>query len=469
MTSPSREAEVRAALRPIYRSEETRGNLARWLAKRSKAERAGLAAALLDGAGVAAGDGDVPTDGRGQDRKGPAVRTLAELLEDPEILRPPEAVAPRFAWRGRLTLLAAREKRGKSTLAAACAASVTRGRSLMGDACEAGPVLWLALEEHPADLARKLVAFDADPEALYIVSAMEVERPLEDLTAAVDFAAAALVVVDTLPAYADLLEESPDPGSSREWTRVLVPLVRIARETDAAIMLLHHADKIRGQYRDSTAIGANVDVILEMHEDRDHPGVRKMDCRARWRVDPWSYRLEGEPMDPSSEPRLVIVEGGPTIREQVIAHVHAEPGTSQRQVERAVTGRAKDVREAVQALLREGVIEDHGGPRGGRSLHSAENPHGHATDAVRTQSGRSDQCDRVLGVPPSRREGTPDALISDAPSNRRLVEVDSCECGAPIAATEDRCAGCREVANLNLDSTPDEAADEDDGETELRI
>ena len=36
--------------------------------------------------------------------------TLAEMLADPELLKPPEAVIPRLAWKGRLTLLPGREK-----------------------------------------------------------------------------------------------------------------------------------------------------------------------------------------------------------------------------------------------------------------------------------------------------------------------------------------------------------------------
>ncbi len=59
------------------------------------------------------------------DADAPLYVTLAELLRDPAMLRPPEAVHERFAWRGRVTLLAAREKAGKTTLAAWVAAQVS--------------------------------------------------------------------------------------------------------------------------------------------------------------------------------------------------------------------------------------------------------------------------------------------------------------------------------------------------------
>ena len=58
----------------------------------------------------------------------PLYRSLAELLADPSLLQPPTIVADRFAWRGRVTLLAGREKSGKSTLSAFLVASVSRDR-----------------------------------------------------------------------------------------------------------------------------------------------------------------------------------------------------------------------------------------------------------------------------------------------------------------------------------------------------
>lgn len=60
------------------------------------------------------------------------VVSLAEVLADPDAGKPPECVAPRIAWGGRVTLLAAREKAGKSTLASAIAAAVSSGYKLFG-------------------------------------------------------------------------------------------------------------------------------------------------------------------------------------------------------------------------------------------------------------------------------------------------------------------------------------------------
>ena len=74
----------------------------------------------------------------------PFVRTLAQLLEDPDALKPPEAMVPRLGYRGRTTLLFAREKAGKSTLMTAGAAALTGGVDFLGERCSPRSVLWVS-------------------------------------------------------------------------------------------------------------------------------------------------------------------------------------------------------------------------------------------------------------------------------------------------------------------------------------
>ena len=82
----------------------------------------------------------------------PNIRTLAAILADPKALQPPRAVVERFAWSGRVTLLAAREKAGKSTLISALASAASTGRRFLGDETIQGRVLIIGLEEHLNDL-----------------------------------------------------------------------------------------------------------------------------------------------------------------------------------------------------------------------------------------------------------------------------------------------------------------------------
>ena len=66
------------------------------------------------------------------DGPSPSVRSMVEYLADPHALEPPQPIVSRFAWSERSTLLACREKGGKSTLAAAVAAAASTGRAFLG-------------------------------------------------------------------------------------------------------------------------------------------------------------------------------------------------------------------------------------------------------------------------------------------------------------------------------------------------
>lgn len=68
----------------------------------------------------------------------PEVVRLDEVLADPTMLQPPLALVPGLVWRGRLSMLAGREKDGKSTFAAAGVAAMTRGHEFLGDPTEEG-------------------------------------------------------------------------------------------------------------------------------------------------------------------------------------------------------------------------------------------------------------------------------------------------------------------------------------------
>jgi len=73
---------------------------------------------------------------------------------------------------------------------------------------------------------------------------------------------------------------------------VLAPINELARDYGLASILLHHASRATGEYRDSTAIGAKVDVILEMDSGTmDDQTLRRIKARGRFPVDSFSIRL----------------------------------------------------------------------------------------------------------------------------------------------------------------------------------
>ena len=280
----------------------------------------------------------------------PRIRTLQSVLDDPEAMKEPQAVLPRLAYEGRLTLLSAREKEGKSTLASAGAAAVSDGARFLGEMGKAGTVLWVGLEEHPGDTARRFQGFGAQGDQVFLLEMLE--DPFADLAAAVEQSGAVLVVVDTLARFAETLVK--DASKSTEWTPVMAGLARVARATGAAVLLLHHARK-DGGYRDSTAIGAGVDAIFEMTAGDDGT-TRRIKGRGRWAIEDFAIRLEGN--------RYMLAAGELTLDARVLLFTESNPGCSMRALRNGITGKTETITAAVSNLLATGAIEDRGDDSG---------------------------------------------------------------------------------------------------------
>lgn len=302
-----------------------------------------------------------------RDELGPALspyRTLAEILEDPKILEPPETVVPRLAWRGRVTLLAAREKDGKSTIAGAAAAAVTRGTPFLDGAALRGVVVLAGLEEHPSEIAKRLVAFGADSNGVHIATRIE-SNPLHELNDAVERIRPALVIVDTLSAMA---EGKLEDGSAKAWQALMAALTRLARDFDCAVIIIHHSRKSDGAYRDSTAIGANVDCIIEMHPDERDPAARHLKARSRFSVPGCTIRYTGSGYELAEK-----VEPGVALRSAVMRYVSDNPGCSLNELRQGVHVGSYQARGAIAAeLVAEGVLQEERGPRHARRFYPVE-------------------------------------------------------------------------------------------------
>ena len=283
--------------------------------------------------------------------------TLAELLtQDPDLLAPREPVIQGLAWRGRVSLLHSREKVGKSTIMGAASSSLTSGRPFLGRTPDApARVLLFNLEEHRADAAQRAVTFGADAERLYLLG--WTPTPLSTLRRAIREVDPALVVVDTLASYAEAA--APDSGSSSEWKAVIGPLVRLARDHETALVILHHSTKGTGDYRDSTAIGAEVDMLISMKEG-DVPGLRNLEPKGRWKVDPFSVIYEEAPDVP---PWFRLTDGELSVDAKVLLFLKEHPGASKSDIRAAVSGRNQDIDQTVFRLLDNQSIEDRGDNR----------------------------------------------------------------------------------------------------------
>jgi hypothetical protein len=158
---------------------------------------------------------------------------------------------------------------GKSTLALALAAAVTRGRPLPGDdrhSAPAGAVLMSAedglsdtirprLDAAEADLAR-IVALDKVPASDGPGFRLPV-LPLDVgyIRQAARRVSAKLVIIDPLAAY---LGHETNTHRDQDIRRALFPLAELAQETGAAVIVVRHLNKATGSsplYRGGGSIG----------------------------------------------------------------------------------------------------------------------------------------------------------------------------------------------------------------------
>jgi len=337
---------------------------------------------------------DVP----GSEGGGLELMSLARLRASPDLLRAPEAVIPRIAWSGRVTLLAAREKAGKSTLLAAGVAAMSRGADFLGEHTTAGNALWLSADmESPYDIDRRFQTFGADADNTYLAMNWD-RRPLSFLSW-VAKGRPRVAVIDTLPAYAgDIVT---DASQSSQWIGILRDICTVARDTGSAFVLLHHASRATGEYRDSTHVGAAVDVILTMRED-PLASVRRITARSRWPLEDFAVRLSGD--------RFELVGRELTLDARILLHLQGAPGASLLGIRQAVGGRADAVDAALGELKRRGTVKDTGTGQRHRFV---------VAEVARDKDGQPGSPPRAARISRSRRTWR-------APGSKRLNAWRSC-------------------------------------------
>jgi AAA domain len=311
-----------------------------------------------------------------------AARSLAELLVDPGALRSPKAVIPRSAWPGRVSMLAAGEKVGKTTFACAALGAASRGDAHLGETCAAVPVLYASLptEGHPLDVVRTLARFRAAGDRTWLIVEWAGD-PLRQIRRAVTETGSRVVVIDSLAALALAAGGMPESGDAAVWGRLLAPVLALARETDVAVVLLHHARRSDGRYRDSSAIGASVDAIIEMSEVEGDPAARRIRTRARWHVPEHTVRLIGD--------EYVLGGGEVSLDARILAHVVAHPGASSEGVRAELGARRDDVTAALRRLSDAHAIEDRGS-RKRREWYPASGQGARSSGGLGGQNGRAD-------------------------------------------------------------------------------
>ena len=204
-------------------------------------------------------------------------------LDVPGMLRtdppPVDWIIEGVVARGTLTLLAGREKQGKSLMTLALAARVaTGGGMLAGVRCNAGTVAVLDAENGEQLIHRRmrllgLTAGATDALHAAEVRGLDLARGLTHLDQALNRLKPDLLILDSWRSL-----WNGDENDAGQVAGVLDPLRNLIRRHNTAAVLIHHMSK-SGGYRGSTATGASVENVLELSRADDDPNPRRRRLR----------------------------------------------------------------------------------------------------------------------------------------------------------------------------------------------
>ena len=176
---------------------------------------------------------------------------------------------------GQVSILCGAPNTGKSAVMAAAASHIAMGRDFAGHRAARAAVLYIAAEDPDgiADRAYPYLRagvsaaspFHIHPHPINLCAAQEVGYFIEEAVAYQDATGCdrLFVVVDTL----NLCIGDGDENSARDMGHAMGNAQRIARETGAHVMIIHHTAGHDGSRpRGSTAMEGNVDTLLTLHK-----------------------------------------------------------------------------------------------------------------------------------------------------------------------------------------------------------
>ena len=187
---------------------------------------------------------------------------LSDLLAEP-----PEQVS--WTWdktlpAGGLSIMAAKPKVGKSTLARNLALAVAQGNEFLGRETSQGPVVYLALEEKRSEVQAHFSRMGGTDEDIYVHVGVVPDHALEELEKVINQVKPVFVVIDPMLRFVRVR----DANDYAEVTRALEPVLALARISGCHIMLVHHAGKMDREGGDSilgsTAFFGGVDTAMVM-------------------------------------------------------------------------------------------------------------------------------------------------------------------------------------------------------------
>lgn len=193
-----------------------------------------------------------------------------------------------------LVLIAGKPKEGKTTFVYELVVKVAQGLPFLGRESHQVGVLILAVEESLRDVQMRLHHLGAESLTnIYVHVGPSEPTPnvFAQITKFVLDHQIGLIVIDTLANFWRVQNEN----DASEVTQAMKPLLRLARDSGACVLLIHHARKSEGSYGDeirgSGALFASVDValILKRHNVQTQ---RLLQAQSRYPETPSELVLE---------------------------------------------------------------------------------------------------------------------------------------------------------------------------------
>jgi AAA domain len=322
---------------------------------------------------------------REEPKPGLILTRLGDLLAEPE--ETVEWLVDDLLPSGGFSLLAAKPKVGKSTLARCLALAVARGESFLGRATAKGPVIDLALEEKRSQVRQHFQAMGATgEEEIYVYAATAPADALEKIRAVVEEKKPALLIIDPLFRFTRVR----DGNDYAQVTQALEPLLALARETGVHVLVVHHLGKGERTGGDailgSTAILGAVDtsVILKRTER-----YRTITSEQRYGDDLEETTLRFDPQTRTTTlGETKEAEEEVRIGEGILAYLEAKSEPAREaEIDSDVEGKTRIRRKALRDLLAAGKILRSG--KGGKS-----DPFRYRlSDALANQAGNNNQTD----------------------------------------------------------------------------
>ena len=281
--------------------------------------------------------------------------SLAQIFSEPE--EDHRWIVDGLLISGGCSLLGSKPKTGKTTLTRDLALSVATGKEFLGFETVQGPVLILSFEEKRHEIRRHFINMGCSgTEPIFLVTTPMGRNSNEIIEKLVQEIKPCLVIVDTL---VHVLGRTSDLNDYLDVTRGIEPLLRLARENDLHLMLVHHLGKQERTGGDgilgSTAIFGMMDTVFLIDRNNGHRTIRSI---ARYGND---LPLSVIQMD-SETKKLALAGSVEEVREIDVAYEYqkvlrtSKEALTETQLDSLVCGRTAVKRKALRLAVEKEII-----------------------------------------------------------------------------------------------------------------